>query len=157
MSDWSSHLVALERILTELESDIRTNPDPRLATRERLVEAIACIKNLSADIVGHVGGVQKMRLGTTHPTLVAPQVTGKQRPLSNRFRDVMVAYLHEHGSTHYRKLAKVAVERNLFASETEALKAQTRLFRVWRELFVSDGNGYFQLIPNSPPDAKPRW
>ena len=157
MSDLSSHLIALERILAELDSDIRANPDPRFATREKLVAAIEYIRNLSANDANQVDDLHNRRPVSHHSVLIAPEVTGKPRSRSNRFRDVMVAYLREHGSTHHTKLAKVCVERNLFETEREALKAQTRLFRVWREVFVPDGNGYFQLIPNASTNAKPKW
>lgn len=161
MPDKSPHLVALERMLENLENDLRDNPDPRLAIRERVVAVIACVESLSANDGDHENrstpGVPSPPRRHAPSPLTAPEVTGKPRPRTYRFRDVMVSYLHEHGSTHKTKLAKVCVERNIFASEADALGAQARLFRVWRDVFISDGNGFFNLRPDAPSDTMPRW
>jgi hypothetical protein len=161
MPDKSPHLVALERMLEDLENDLRANPDPRLAIRERLVAVIACVESLSANDGDHenrsTSGVPIPSRHHVPSPLISPEVTGKPRPRTYRFRDVMVSYLHEHGSTHKAKLAKVCVERNIFPSEADALNAQTRLFRVWRDVFSSDGNGYFNLRLDAPSDTMPQW
>jgi len=161
MTDKPSYLVDLQRILAELDHDIRANPDPRLAIRESLTAAIAHIKHLPVS-----GGslpasslrttIGPLGLRSTSP-LISPEVSGKPQSRTYRFRDVMVSYLHEHGSTHKAKLAKVGVERNVFASEADALRAQTRLFRVWRDVFISEGKGFFNVRPNAPVDTMPRW
>jgi hypothetical protein len=161
MPDKSPHLVALERMLEDLENDLRSNPDPRLAIRERLVAVIAHVERLSANDGDHenrsIPGAPTPPAHHAPSSLISPEVTGKPRPRTYRFRDVMVSYLHEHGSTHKAKLAKVCVERNVFASEADALGAQTRLFRIWRDVFSSDGNGFFNLRPDAPSDTMPRW
>src|SRR5580692_465370 len=147
MSDKPSYLVDLQRILAELDHDIRANLDSRLAIRDSLATVIAHIKRLPMSDWSQPASL----LWTTtsppgRPTsspLISPEVAKKPKSRSFRFRDVMVSYLHEHGSTHKAKLAKVGVERNVFASEADALRAQTRLFRVWRDVFISEGRGFF--------------
>jgi hypothetical protein len=156
-----SHLTALARMLAALDEDIRVNPDPRIATRELLAVAIAHIESVTP-----IYDIQDMR-SSQNPIapvkdripspLIAPEITGKRKPRAYHFRDVMVAYLHQHGLTHRAKLAKIGVERGIFASEKVALRGQTRLFRIWHDVFMSDGHGYFTVKPDASADAKPQW
>jgi hypothetical protein len=136
---------SLRAEISELEADIRHNPDPRVRKLQRLREALAEYEPVRAS--------EPPKAASVPPTngLEALRAFAADAAMSKaaKMKAYLRGYLEEKGTAHRKELLEKLIQTGIMGKEKDPMQALAIYLSSNKDIFEFDGSGNYSLREGS--------